>query len=99
MSLSVKLKVPSLMTPECPDDNGCRDGSDERLGVQDHEFIHTHGCTFIWATSGPAERSDDLHPPQGARGSAARFCLPTVDILCALWKNTAPDGFSSSEHG
>ena len=57
------------------------------------------GVLSVWATSGPAERSDDLHPPQGARGSAARFCLPTVDILCALWKNTAPDGFSSSEHG
>ena len=53
---------------------------------------------FYWPTSGPAERRDDLHPPQGARGSAARFCLPTVDIVCALWKNTAPNS-SSSEHG
>ena len=35
------------------------------LGVQDHEFIHTHSVLSVWATSGPAERSDDLHPPLG----------------------------------
>ena len=57
------------------------------------------GVLAIWATSGPAERSD-LSPPQGARGSAARFCLPAVDVLlCSACRNTAPDGFSSSEHG
>ena len=37
----------------------------------------------IWATSSPAERSD-LSPPMGARGSAARFFLPTIDVLLRL---------------
>ena len=77
MSLSVKLKVPSLMTPECPDDNGCRDGSDERLGVQDREFIHTHGCIFILGHLRPGRTERRPAPP--SRGPRERCPFLSAD--------------------